>query len=147
MENKTKKDEIDDRHFLFGLINAFANRLQTVGDRFLEEISWKQWFVIIGIELYKEPPTINEVANIIGSSHQNVKQILIKLEKMGYVAMHTDEDDRRKQRIRLTEKKKEIDDKYNEKSMEFMNGLYHGLDDKDIAVTIRTLLTMEENLE
>lgn len=146
MKNTTTMREIDDRYYLFGLLNAFANRLQTVGDTFFEEISWKQWFVLIGVSVYQNPPTINEVADVIGSSRQNVKQILLKLEKIGLVQLYTDEEDRRKIRVRMTEKMNVFDSKYQDLSEEFMHNLYKGLDDKDIAVTIKTLSAMEENL-
>jgi DNA-binding MarR family transcriptional regulator len=146
MDNKTTKDEIDNKYFLFGLLNAFTNRLQTVGDTFFEEISWKQWFVLIGISLYKKPPTINEVAEVIGSSHQNIKQILLKLEKIGFVELYTDELDRRKLRIRMTDRKMEFDKKYNRERIEFIEALYKGLNDNDIIVTMKTLSTMEQNL-
>ena len=39
----------------------------------------------------------------MGSSHQNVKQILLKLEKKGFVSISVDEQDKRKQRIELTD--------------------------------------------
>ena len=32
----------------------------------------------------KEPPTLKELSDILGSSHQNVKQILLKLEKKNF---------------------------------------------------------------
>lgn len=67
--------------FLIGLLSAFENRFQTVADSFFEEITWKQFFAIICINLCKDNPTINELSEVMGSSHQNVKQILIKLEK------------------------------------------------------------------
>lgn len=49
-------------------------------------------------------PELSRVAEIMGSSHQNVKQILNKLEDKGYVKTVLDEQDKRKQRIILTEK-------------------------------------------
>lgn len=39
----------------------------------------------------------------MGSSHQNVKQILLKLEKKGFVTIIVDKNDKRKQRIELTD--------------------------------------------
>lgn len=146
MERKTKQNDMDDRYFLFGLLNAFANRLQTVGDTFFEEVSWKQWLVLIGINLYEEPPTMNEVSQVIGSSHQNVKQILIKLEKLGFVELYTDEKDRRKVRIRLTAKMDELDKKYQDARVNFMSKLFEGISEEDIAITKKTLLAIEENL-
>ena len=90
--------------FLIGLLSAYENRFQTVADSFFEEITWKQFFAIICINLCKESPTINELSEVMASSHQNVKQILLKLEKKGFIEMIPDEKDRRKQRIVITEK-------------------------------------------
>ncbi|MBQ2405815.1 MAG: MarR family transcriptional regulator, partial [Lachnospiraceae bacterium] len=71
-------------------------------------MSWKQFFAIICINLCRERPTINELAEIMGSSHQNVKQILNKLEAKGYVDIIIDEQDKRKQRIVVTDKTKQF---------------------------------------
>ena len=90
--------------FLIGLLSAYENRFQTVADSFFEEITWKQFFAIICINLCKESPTINELSDVMASSHQNVKQILLKLEKKGFIEMISDERDRRKQRIVITKK-------------------------------------------
>ena len=60
----------------------------------------KQFFAIICINLYKGNPTINELSEIMGRSHQNVKQILLKLEKKRFVCMLPDENDKRKQRMK-----------------------------------------------
>ena len=76
---------IESSYFLLGLLSAFDNRFQAVADNSMKEISWKQFFAIICINLCKESPTIKELAEIMGSSHQNVKQILNKLEDKGYV--------------------------------------------------------------
>ncbi|WP_010245645.1 MarR family winged helix-turn-helix transcriptional regulator [Acetivibrio cellulolyticus] len=147
MGAKTKMEQIDNRHFLFGLLNAFANRLQAVGDAFFEEISWKQYFVLIGVGMFETPPTISEVAELTGSSHQNVKQILLKLENIGFVELFTDEKDRRKLRIRLTGKTAGFVKKNEKDEVKFMDALYKGLSEKDIAVTKKTLLRMEQNLD
>lgn len=76
---------IESSYFLLGLLSAFENRFQAMADSTMKEISWKQFFVIICINLCKKAPTVKELAEIMGSSHQNVKQILLKLEKKGFV--------------------------------------------------------------
>ena len=93
---------IETSYFLLGLLSAFDNRFQAIADKMIGEISWKQFFAIICINLCKTPPTVKELAEIMGSSHQNVKQILLKLEKKGFVSIAVDEQDKRKQRIELT---------------------------------------------
>ena len=62
--------------FLLGLLSAFDNRYQAAADAYFKEITWKQFFAIICINLCKEPPTLNELSDVMGSSHQNVKQSL-----------------------------------------------------------------------
>ena len=47
-------DGIDSSFFLIGLLSAFDNRYQAKADSFFEEISWKQFFAIICINLCKE---------------------------------------------------------------------------------------------
>ena len=133
--------------FLIGLLSAFENRFQTVADSFFEEITWKQFFAIICINLCRESPTINELSEVMASSHQNVKQILLKLEKKGFVEMITDEKDRRKQRIVTTEKCNDFC-KRNDRASEIkMNQMYEGVTDEQIVTTIQTILKMERNLK
>ncbi len=76
---------IESSYFLLGLLSAFENRFQAMADKQMEVISWKQFFAIICINMCRENPTIKELAEIMGSSHQNVKQILLKLEKKNFV--------------------------------------------------------------
>lgn len=138
---------IESPFFLLGLISAFENRYQAKADKFFEEISWKQFFAIICINLCKGSPTIKELAEIMGSSHQNVKQILNKLEDKGYVKMTLDDKDKRKQRILLTEKTRAFCEEHDQGSKSIVKKIFEGIDEKDIGTVINTLLQMEKNLE
>lgn len=138
---------MDASFFLIGLLSAFDNRYQAKADTFFEEMSWKQFFAIICINMCKESPTLKELADVMGSSHQNVKQILNKLEQKGFVAVIPDEQDKRKQRIVLTEKTERFCAEHNEGSLVFMEKMFAGIDSESIQQTIRTILMMEKNLE
>ena len=138
---------IDTSFFLLGLLSAFDNRYQTKADSFFEEISWKQFFAIICIDLCKESPTIKELADIMGSSHQNVKQILNKLESKGYVEMAADAKDKRKQRIILTDKTRAFCVEHDEGSKKIVSRIFENIDAGDITTTIRTIMQMADNLE
>lgn len=133
--------------FLLGLLSAFENRYQAKADSFFEEISWKQFFAIICINFCKESPTIRELAEIMGSSHQNVKQILIKLENKGFVEIIADEQDKRKQRIVLTEKTMIFCEEHEEGSQRIIKKIFEGIDVENIEIVIKTLLQMEKNLK
>jgi len=145
--NNVDFEGIDASYFLLGLLSAFDNRFQAVADKVIEEISWKQFFAIICINLCKEKPTIKELAAIMGSSHQNVKQILLKLEKKGFVNLTVDEEDRRKQRVELTEKCLRFCADNDEKSAKTITTMFKGIPQEQLLITIKTIMQMEENLK
>ncbi len=138
---------IESSYFLLGLLSAFENRFQAMADSSMEEISWKQFFAIICITLCKEPPTVKELAEIMGSSHQNVKQILLKLEKKGFVTITVDDQDKRKQRILLTAYCIEFCQKNDEKSMELLKKMFEGVTEEQLQITIQTIVQIEDNLK
>ena len=133
--------------FLIGLLSAFENRFQAVADSFFEEITWKQFFAIICINLCRESPTINELSEVMGSSHENVKQILLKLEKKGFVEMIADEKDRRKQRIVTTKKCEDFCQRNDQGSKIQMNKIFEGISQEQLITTIQTISQMERNLK
>ena len=115
----------------------------------MKEITWKQFFAIICINLCKEHPTLNELSDVMGSSHQNVRQILIKLEKKGFVSSVPDEKDKRKQRIFVTDKCMEFlerNDNNGQKSQYIIGRIFDGIDENDLHRTIQTIMNMERNL-
>lgn len=135
------------KRILFGLFFVFGNRLQAAGDSFYEEITSKQFLILIILNLFREShPTINEIAVVSATSHQNVKQILNKLEKKGFVESYTDPVDKRKTRVRRTEKIISIMEKYRSKEMAFFQQLYTGISEEEIEITLRTMLKMEQSL-
>ena len=138
--------EIPQSYYLLGLLSAFENRFQAISDQTMQEISWKQFFAIICINLCKEPPTLRELSEILGSSHQNVKQILLKLEKKDFIQFQTDEKDKRKQRIVLTERCGQFCEKNQEISTAIMNRMFDGIPQEDLASAIRTIIRIEKNM-
>lgn len=147
MEPREMINSMDKRFALFGYFFAMSNRLQTVGDRFYEEITCKQFFLMICLRLFENrAPTINELSEIMGCSHQNVKSIAGKLEEKGYLEIRPDSDDARKLRIRLTNKADSLAKKYQKKELDFIDMLFTGISDKQIETTFKTLEKMEENI-
>ena len=138
---------INSSYFLLGLLSALENRFQAVADSAMKEISWKQFFAVICINLCKDKPTVKELAEIMGSSHQNVKQILLKLEKKGFVHITVDESDKRKQRIELTDYCREFCAKNDEMMVNIMRKMFDGVSEEQLQVTIKTIIQFETNLK
>ena len=138
---------LDPLIFLLGLLSAFENRFQAVADRTMKEISWKQFFAIVCIHMCKDHPTVKELAGIMGSSHQNVKQILLKLERKGFIIISADEKDKRKQRIQLTEYCIEFCSKNEEITSAIMEKMFMDISEEQLQVTIQTIIQIEDNLK
>ena len=147
--SKVEFGQMPPQAFLLGLLSAFDNRYQAAADKYFKEITWKQFFAIICINLCKEAPTLNDLSEVMGSSHQNVKQILLKLESKGFVAMMTDEKDKRKQRFIVTDKCRKFmqeNDNQNRNSEKIIMSIFEGVDDMSLKITIETIIKMERNL-
>lgn len=90
---------------------------------------------------------VKELAEIMGSSHQNVKQILLKLEKKGFVSISIDKNDKRKQRIHLTDYCRDFCEKNDEMTMGIMEKMFAGISEEQLQATIRTIVHIEDNLK
>ena len=144
--NQLNFDGIPSSYYLLGLLSAFENRFQAMADNMMKEISWKQFLAIVCINMCKESPTLKELSDILGSSHQNVKQILLKLESKGFIEFLPDPTDKRKQRIVLTKKCQKFCEKNNEMSIKIMEKMFLGVSEEDIKTTIATITRIERNL-
>lgn len=145
--NEPHMEGIGPSSYLIGLINAFNNRFQAAGDTFFDELSWRQVFALNCVSFFENPPTIKDMAEMMGGSHQNTKQILSKLEKYGFVILRKDESDGRKQRIVLTEKAAAFLDRYTEGSSKFMQGLFQEIDSQELEATIRVINQLDDKLK
>jgi len=125
----------DDQKFLFVSLFLIANKLQIIGDRYLSDVNLttKQWLLMVMVLQFGEsPPTINQAANITGSSRQNVKQLALKLEKNGYMIIEKDPKDSRITRLRLTNKHLEMWRKRSEMDDEFLDNLFSGFNNEQV---------------
>jgi DNA-binding MarR family transcriptional regulator len=140
--------DIENKYAIFALIFMLSNQLQTIGDSFFDEVSTKQWFVLLVLGMMNGyTPTLTELSEAVGSSHQNVKQLALKLEQKGYVNLNKDEEDGRRLRIKLTPKSEEFSKAYDKKSSAFMAKLFDQFEEADLAVTKKIMLSMRDILE
>lgn len=144
-----KLDFMKDQKFVFGSIHIVANKKETLLERELKEfgITFKQWFLIVVIlNSFDSPPTLNETARAMGSSHQNVKKIASILEEKGYTVLEKDKRDSRVKRIRLTEESYKLSEATQAKSATFTSTLFAGIDADEMAKARIVLQTMMSNL-
>jgi len=140
---KTKKaNSIPDEPMIFALLLIISNKMNTLLDREFQEfdVTTKQWFLSETIHsLFDYPPAMKELASEMGSSHQNIKQVALKLQQKGLLKLEKDKKDTRVTRLSLTEQSRELWEKTDSKGTIFRENMFKEMDKKDIA-TARALL-------
>lgn len=139
---------MDDKRFLFGGLFAIANELQVVGDLFLGEMTAKQWLLLECVAEHSPArPNLTRLSSTLGSSRQNVKQLALKLEALGYASLLPDENDHREVCVALTEKAQEFLSSRKQDLSDFMNTLFDGLKPEEIHEALHTLETLDANVK
>ncbi|SFH59000.1 DNA-binding transcriptional regulator, MarR family [Tindallia magadiensis] len=131
---------MDEKKFIFGSIFLLSNRLQVLGDQMLaeEDMTLRQWFLTVMILQFDEKPgpTLGDVAKLMGSSHQNVKQLALKLQQKEFLILEKDEVDARMLRLRLTDKSKDYWEEKKAEQNQFLQKLYKNASDEEIKKTV-----------
>jgi MarR family transcriptional regulator, transcriptional regulator for hemolysin len=146
----TLRNTVDEQKYIFGSLFLLANRLQVKGDQMLGEdgMTLRQWFLTVMILQFKDrPPTLGEVANLMGTSHQNVKQLAKKLEEKNFLIFTKDEQDGRILRLQLTEHSQNY---WNEREADgdrFIEKLFQYVSDDEIKTMVSGFNKMFEAIE
>jgi len=145
----SKIESIKDRKSVFGSVQIVANKIDTLLERELKEydITSKQWFLMVVVEnAFDKPPTVKEAAKAMGSSHQNVKQVALKLEQKGLIVLEKDKKDARVTRIKLTNQSHKFSEIIQEKAANFTENLFMGIDEDEMSKARAVLHRMMSNL-
>lgn len=106
--DKNDIDIIWKKKLLFSGVFVQENRLHAIMDRYLKEITCKQWLVMVVADAFDAPPDLSTAAKMLGCSRQNIKKLAVSLEKAGYVKLEPSENDGRSLCIQITDKGKII---------------------------------------
>lgn len=136
------------QHVLFGGTFMLANKLQLVADKTIQGLSTKQWFLLRSLsDLPSDPPpTITMLANETDTSRQNISKMLEALQRQGYVALQDNAEDRRSQRVVLTESGTQVLRQTAQESVPFFAELFCGISEKECAVSAGVVIKLIDNL-
>lgn len=146
----SKYTHIPNPQFIMGALFVVTNKLDTMLERSLKEfnITSRQWFLSIVLDsIFMEPPTIKQVAKQMGCSHQNVKQVALKLKEKRLLQMQKDENDQRVTRMSLTQESDKLWQRMSPKDTDFIADLFEDIDEDDLNKARTVLLKMTENLD
>jgi MarR family transcriptional repressor of emrRAB len=92
------------RKAIFSTLFIAGNKLQTLFDNHIPEVSLKQFMLLSVVRQSKEPLTFTRLGNLLGCSRQNIKKLADVLMKKGFITVQQSPHDTRAMCICLTEK-------------------------------------------
>ena len=133
---------------LIAYVNIFicANRLQAIMDSGLEDITAKQWLAITMIDAFPEPPTLKQMSELSGVTHQSMRQIVDRLAEKGFIEVVPDKRDKRAIRIVKTELANEIRTKKAGQDQSFVYRLFDCLTEEETATYCSALAKLCDRL-
>ncbi len=118
---------------LIAYVNIFicANRLQAIMDSSFEDITAKQWLAIKMIDAFPEPPTLKQISELSGVTHQSMRQIVDRLIAKGFLKVIPDPKDKRAIRLVKTEAADHLRTKKDGQDIRFVYKLFECLTDEE----------------
>ena len=127
-------EHMDPRMIAFVNIFICANRLQAIMDNGFVDITAKQWLAITMIDAFPEPPTLKQISELSGVTHQSMRQIVDRLADRGFLEVVPDKKDKRAIRLVKTEAANHIRTKKDGQDIRFVYKLFDCLTDEETAV-------------
>lgn len=115
-----------------------------------DHITTKQWLMLIILgSAFPSPPSMQEVAEAMSTTHQNVKQLAIRLENRGLLKIERDPQNRRILRLKITEECQMFWQNRKNHDIKSINDLFSGLKADEVKMLFEIMIKLEylsENL-
>jgi len=132
---------------IFARLFLLTRKWELLFNRKNDELTLKQMMCLIVVNSgFSHDPTIKEIASILSTSHQNVKAIVLQLEKKSFVSLYKDHDDKRVTRVKISEAKATYWQNQNVEDEKTMGALFDGISEDNLKITLETILKLDENV-
>ena len=109
---------------IYGTLFSLANKVQIQGDKYLENLTSRQFMAMIAIiHLPEDETTLNNIARKLGTTKQSVKQLITIIENKGYIITVPSQQDKRAVNVKITESGKQVMLECGERTINFMADL------------------------
>lgn len=138
------------RKAIFSTLFIAGNKLQTLFDNYIPEVSLKQFMLLSIVRQSKEPLTFTQLGNLLGCSRQNIKKLANVLMKKGFITIQQSPHDTRAMCIFPTEKADAFYVNDFAEYQEDLNYLFEVYTDKEVEtlfILLSQLYAGIENLE
>ncbi len=127
------------RKAIFSTLFIAGNKLQTLFDSHIPNVSLKQFMLLSIVRQSKESLTLTQLGNLLGCSRQNVKKLADVLMKKGFIHIRQSPCDTRAVSICPTEKADEFFQKDFAEYQESLKYLFEVYTDKEIELLFTLL--------
>ncbi len=137
---------LDMGRFVLIMVFLIEQRWRYVVEKEMEPdgITAKQWLMAIVVANgFKTPPSIQEVADAMSTTHQNVKQIADGMEKRGFMRLWRDEKNKRIIRMQVTDKCLALFKGREEKDVQSIFSIFENLTDEELASLFNIIAKVE----
>lgn len=138
------------RKAVFSTLFIAGNKLQTLFDNHIPEVSLKQFMLLSLVRQSGEKLTFTQLGNLLGCSRQNIKKLADTLMKKGFITIQKSPHDTRAMCICPTEK---VDDFYAndfskyQKELDYLFEVYTEKEIETLFILLSKLYDGIENLE
>jgi DNA-binding MarR family transcriptional regulator len=110
-----------------------------------DKITTKQWLMMIIVKnAFTHDPSMQEVADALSTTHQNVKQLATRLEARGFMKIERDPNNRRILRLKTTDESRKYWEKRAPEDIKSIIALFEGLDDSEIKSLFEITVKLEK---
>jgi DNA-binding MarR family transcriptional regulator len=110
-----------------------------------DKLTTKQWLMMIIIEnAFTHDPSMQEVADALSTTHQNVKQLAVRLEARGFMKIERDPNNRRILRLKTTDESREYWEKRAPEDLKSIASIFKGFDDEEVKSLFKIMLKLEK---
>ena len=104
-------------------------------------------FLVLDILWKEQSLSQQKIADIIQKDKNSVTKIIDSLEKKNHVRREVDKNDRRINKIELTDEAVALEKLTTEVAINFMNDVVKGIDNKDLDTFVNVMRQIKNNLE
>ena len=138
------------RKAIFSTLFIAGNKLQTLFDNHIPEISLKQFMLLSIVRQSEEQLTFTQLGNLLGCSRQNIKKLADVLMKKGFITIQQSLHDTRAMCICPTEKVNDFfqnDFSEYQEELKYLFEVYTEEEIETLFILLLRLYTGIENLE
>lgn len=124
---------------IFSTLFIAGNKLQTLFDSHIPDLSLKQFMLLSMVRQAEEPLSFTQLGNLLGCSRQNIKKLADVLAKKGFVTMEPSPSDTRAVYIHPTQRAETYFQKDFFQYQEDLQYLFEVYTDQEVETLFRLL--------